>query len=262
MINFLKRVGYIFYTKIIFFSLVFFIFYSTGFSKGKKATLYDSEYFLNSKQIDSDKDGVVDLYDVCQNTKKNRPVDKFGCSEYQLDSDSDGVSNANDKCKNTPVGINVNKHGCYFPDDDLDGIKNTDDLCPNTNFLDDVDINGCSTYQRDSDNDGIKDYSDKCPNTSFGTKVDEKGCRLDIKIKTYPNPVINLLNISLENYDENTEIRVGLYDIKGKLLIDKVYNNQNLIVINTRYIETGLYYLKISSSLNNSIINKRIIINR
>ena len=91
------------------------------------------------KVVDTDKDGVPDNLDKCQNTPVGVKVDKNGCA---IDSDNDGVSDYLDKCQNTPVGVKVNKNGCAI----------------------------------DSDNDGVADYLDKCPNTPKGMKVDKNGC--------------------------------------------------------------------------------------
>ena len=63
----------------------------------------------NAANIDTDKDGVADIADVCPSTPAFALVDKHGCA---LDSDMDGVIDLYDKCPNTPFSDLVNKDGC------------------------------------------------------------------------------------------------------------------------------------------------------
>src|SRR3990172_4855584 len=95
---------------------------------------------------EKDEDGVPDYLDLCANTPKDIPVDKFGCP---TDSDGDGVPDFMDECPNTPKGISVDKNGCSM----------------------------------DSDGDGVIDSKDICPNTPLGKKVDENGCELKEEVQ-------------------------------------------------------------------------------
>ena len=63
----------------------------------------------DTANIDTDKDGVADIADVCPSTPALALVDKYGCA---LDSDMDGVIDLYDKCPNTPFSDMVNKDGC------------------------------------------------------------------------------------------------------------------------------------------------------
>ncbi|MCF0216506.1 MAG: OmpA family protein [Fibrobacteraceae bacterium] len=123
-------------------------------------------------KLDSDKDGVNDLKDLCSNTREGASVDTNGCP---IDTDKDGVPDGLDKCPSTVAGVPVDSTGCE-PDFDKDGIPDSKDKCPNTPAGTGVDSTGCSS---DSDKDGIADAMDKCPNTPAGITVNAEGCPLD-----------------------------------------------------------------------------------
>lgn len=59
--------------------------------------------------VDNDNDGIFNHKDICKNTPKDAPVDKFGCA---LDSDKDGVINLYDICPNSKLIDIVNAKGC------------------------------------------------------------------------------------------------------------------------------------------------------
>lgn len=122
--------------------------------------------FNLGKALDTDKDGVSDKKDKCQNTPLGVSVDGSGCP---FDKDKDGVADYLDICPND-AGL-VTLKGC--PDSDMDGITDKSDRCPTT--FGPLSMNGCP----DSDQDGIADIEDKCPGTIKGYKVDGSGCTLD-----------------------------------------------------------------------------------
>jgi OOP family OmpA-OmpF porin len=63
----------------------------------------------NGCAFDSDKDGVVDGIDMCQNTPEGVAVDLVGCA---LDEDKDAVPDYKDQCLGTPLGTIVDETGC------------------------------------------------------------------------------------------------------------------------------------------------------
>jgi OOP family OmpA-OmpF porin len=89
--------------------------------------------------IDSDGDGVIDVFDRCPGTRLGIPVDGYGCP---ADSDRDGVFDYLDKCPVTPAGAGVDAAGCP-PDADGDGIADDRDRCPGTAAGAAVDADGC-----------------------------------------------------------------------------------------------------------------------
>ena len=97
--------------------------------------------------LDSDDDGVLDVYDNCPNTPNSE----------QADSDDDGIG---DECDNCPTNYNPGQ-------DDVDGddVGNKCDNCPNDSNAD----------QRDRDDDDIGDVCDNCPRNSNPDQTDADG---------------------------------------------------------------------------------------
>ncbi len=62
-----------------------------------------------TSMYDEDFDGVKNNKDICLGTPKNIKVNKFGCA---LDSDKDGVLDIYDKCPNSKFTDLVNSTGC------------------------------------------------------------------------------------------------------------------------------------------------------
>lgn len=108
---------------------------------------------LSAAIVDSDDDGVGDLFDECPDTPRGTTVDAYGCPvagiKAAIDSDNDGVEDLRDECPNTPAGTTVNAKGCPVV---------------------------FAAVQLDSDNDGIADEYDCCPETPAGIIVDVCGC--------------------------------------------------------------------------------------
>lgn len=177
---------------------------AANFSTGINFMIRDKEREDKGRLLwmDTDKDGVSDLYDKCNDTSEGIEVDKNGCPK---DSDVDGVPDYMDQCHDSLSGKKVDEKGCP-KDSDGDGVFDYKDQCHNPNsgalvdefgcpsdvdgdgvpdYLDKcnltpigapVDANGCP---KDSDKDGVADYLDKCPDTPLDTKVDENGCPVD-----------------------------------------------------------------------------------
>lgn len=177
---------------------------AANFSTGINFMIRDKEREDKGRLLwmDTDKDGVSDLYDKCNDTPEGIEVDKHGCPK---DSDGDGVPDYMDQCHDSLSGKKVDEKGCP-KDSDGDGVFDYKDQCHNPNsgalvdefgcpsdvdgdgvpdYLDKcnltpigapVDANGCP---KDSDKDGVADYLDKCPDTPLDTKVDENGCPVD-----------------------------------------------------------------------------------
>lgn len=67
---------------------------------------------------DTDKDGVTDDKDLCENTPTGTKVDATGCPVVEeevpdtTDTDGDGVIDTDDLCADTPVGTTVDETGC------------------------------------------------------------------------------------------------------------------------------------------------------
>ena len=102
---------------------------------------------------DTDGDGVMDDFDLCDDTPSNELPDGNGCSASQRDGDDDGLTDDVDQCPGTPDGEPVDEIGCGQSqrDDDADGIVNSLDLCPDTRTGAAVTADGCSATQLTTD---------------------------------------------------------------------------------------------------------------
>ena len=123
--------------------------------------------------IDSDADGIQDVFDECPHSEAGVAVDDTGC-EIFIDSDGDGVMDRKDLCDNTPQGAPVDSYGC-IRDQDGDGVTDDIDECPNTVSGAAIYVNGC---ERDDDGDGVVNHLDECPNTRANAPVDARGCEI------------------------------------------------------------------------------------
>jgi len=77
------------------------------------------------------------------------------------------------------------------------------------------------------------------------------------KIKVYPNPASDVLNIDLGK--TFTEIKVSLSDVSGKQFISETHKQKDKLSIHTQTLPKGVYVLSIQTSQH--MFNKKIIIN-
>ncbi|WP_040253521.1 T9SS type A sorting domain-containing protein [Psychroserpens mesophilus] len=80
---------------------------------------------------------------------------------------------------------------------------------------------------------------------------------LGLNLKLYPNPSDDVLNITLQNSEANLGIQ--LYDILGKLVIQKTINTTDLAQIDVSELKEGLYLVKFT--IGDSTETKRFIKN-
>tara|TARA_B100000809_G_scaffold43630_1_gene37845 strand:+ start:10137 stop:13775 length:3639 start_codon:yes stop_codon:yes gene_type:complete len=158
-------------------------------SKGGCPEITDEATGATIQLTDSDKDGVIDQFDVEANTPSGAKVYGNGMS---VDSDNDGIADHSDKCPNesgtellsgcapekkvsieanTNISASNSANSIIMVDSDNDGVMDQFDKDPNT-------PEGASVYGNgipiDSDRDGLPDYKDKCPLKSG--PVEQEGC--------------------------------------------------------------------------------------
>jgi len=125
---------------------------------------------------DTDGDGVLDMWDECENTPPGVEVTSRGCELINVNRDADGdhVFDSVDECPGTPLGVPVDQRGCSL-DSDMDGVTTDKDRCPGTRAGAEVNIYGC---ENDDDRDGVPNHRDLCPDTREGARVDVSGCEI------------------------------------------------------------------------------------
>ncbi|MDH4056957.1 MAG: OmpA family protein, partial [Gammaproteobacteria bacterium] len=126
--------------------------------------------------VDTDGDGVLDIWDACANTPAGVTVTSRGCPIERIDGDDDEdrVPNSLDDCPDTPLGSPVDLFGCS-QDSDMDGVPTEQDRCPNSRQGAEVNIYGC---ENDNDKDGVPDHRDDCLFTRPGVRTDVRGCEI------------------------------------------------------------------------------------
>ena len=173
----------------------------------------NSNYNDTSSELDSDNDGVIDRYDLQEDTPKGAIVYGNGVA---IDADEDGIIDLHDKC---PLEYAKTSTGCLKDvDTDKDGIIDSKDECPleyaktSTGCLEDV----------DTDKDGIIDSKDECP-TLFSKSLN--GCPEE-KNKNFKNP-----NPIKEN--------VVKEEIKPILTKEELYKQKIIIEVNKKNVSHG-----------------------
>ncbi|GAB4332572.1 MAG: hypothetical protein Kow00127_24310 [Bacteroidales bacterium] len=80
------------------------------------------------------------------------------------------------------------------------------------------------------------------------------------QINTYPNPASDYLNVDLSDIDENSVTSVSVYNLNGMEFPVRVNTNNEILKLNIRNLDPGIYFLTIQFNGNESIA-KRIIKN-
>jgi len=221
---------------------------------------------------DSDQDGVIDIYDLEENTPNGAIVYGNGVA---IDSDDDGVIDLFDKC---PLVFAKTSTGCYeIIDTDKDGIIDSEDECPLEYAKT---ITGCKK-DKDTDKDGVIDTLDECPNlyakTSNGCPKEiiqdtpEKIIQKDIPKKIiaekklteeeiYKNKIIaeaNKGNTSHDNIELDNSININDVDISPVYpgCADKTsqYDITNCIISSiSKYVDLN-YNKKAATSINGKV---------
>ena len=78
------------------------------------------------------------------------------------------------------------------------------------------------------------------------------------EVNIFPNPFSNYVNIHIPNLPEKSEIKIKLYNTVGKLVDNLVYNETDVIQINTNNYAKGLYHCTIE--VNGAVIAKKKIV--
>jgi OOP family OmpA-OmpF porin len=193
--------------------------YDFGRKSGRRMPPQDNQL------IDTDGDGVLDIWDECENTPPGVQVTSRGCELQNIDRDSDGdrVFDHRDDCPDTPPGVPVDPRGCP-QDTDRDGVTTDKDRCPGSRPGAEVNEFGC---ENDVDNDGVPDHRDDCPNTRRGVEVDIYGCEIGDVIEL---PGVNFQSGSdllLPGAEKNIEVAAQTLNANPNLRIEVVGHTDN-----------------------------------
>ena len=77
-----------------------------------------------------------------------------------------------------------------------------------------------------------------------------------ISLVVFPNPVVDLLHIQMEN---NTPWTVNLFNFTGKIVSQKKVST-NMLIMDVSHLNSGIYILKVKSDISSQILTMKIII--
>ena len=104
-------------------------------------------------------------------TETPHAVSACSSIDPNIDTDGDGVNDIFDKCANSPSGSTVDDDGCALSqlDSDNDGVTDDFDQCPSTQEGDDVDVYGCTVLLLSQDNFQVRVTANSCIGTNDGS---------------------------------------------------------------------------------------------
>ncbi len=204
---------------------------------------------------DSDSDGVINSDEDINNNGNldDDDTDNDTIPNY-LDDDDDGdlIDTIDELVDQSSISRSFN-NSMTIIDTDSDTIENYLD--------DDDDDDGVLTKNEDYNNNGTP-LDDDTNNNNIPDYLEET-VALNINnyelnsSSIYPNPTDSLLFADLTNI-EYKNIEVKLYDVFGKLVINKKYNtiNGNLLKLDLSHLNSGMYFIDINHQSINKIVVK------
>ena len=82
---------------------------------------------------------------------------------------------------------------------------------------------------------------------------------LDTKIVLYPNPSSNFLNVKLSSSDKKIK-HIRIIDINNRIINEYAPKHTNSIKLNTNNLENGIYLIQITTSENEVLSYKKIVV--
>lgn len=73
-------------------------------------------------------------------------------------------------------------------------------------------------------------------------------------LSIYPNPVNNALLIELDEDKTNTRYQVQIFDVRGKMLLERRFNSLHQQKLTVAHLEAGVYLVKVSTAEKSQII--------
>jgi hypothetical protein len=75
-------------------------------------------------------------------------------------------------------------------------------------------------------------------------------------LKIYPNPAIDILTVEISNEKIS---QVDIFDVSGRKIYDRQFNNNNKSKIPVNNISNGLYFIKIQTEYGKTYLSKFFI---
>ena len=84
---------------------------------------------------------------------------------------------------------------------------------------------------------------------------------LDTKIVLYPNPSSSFLNVKLSSSDKKIK-HIRIIDVNGRIINEYAPKHTNSIKLNTNNLKNGIYLIQVTTSENEVLGCKRIVVSR
>lgn len=243
-----------------------------------KVVVFDEPEPVVIKEVDRDKDGILDTEDQCPDEPEDLDnfEDEHGCPDPDNDGDTvldtvdlcplvpgdaankgcpnpdrdgDGVQNSVDKCPDDAEDRDLfeDEDGCPDPDNDADSVLDVDDQCPLQPGL--VEHGGCPVMDRDSD--GVSDNVDLCPDVP-GTPPNGCPARVLVKVTETHIEIKEHINFETAKAVIKGELSFQIIDQVGSVLKSKPKLN---IVIegHTDSVGAADYNLQLSDDRANAV---------
>jgi len=207
---------------------------------------------INVEEIvctDSDNDGVIDSdEDINGNGDlEDDDTDDDGIPNY-LDSDDDG-DNVETIDEITLISERSSNNTIHqFIDTDEDSIENyldEDDDGDNILTIDEDYNNNGDPTDDDTNTNGIPDYLE----SSVALNVNQF---TTIEFKLFPNPTKDEVSIQF-NISQVETIKIKVYDVQGKRVNVSHNTDENIILLNTSHLSSGLYFVELQNGAIKSI---------
>ena len=108
------------------------------------------------------------------------------------------------------------------------------------------------------------DFNAPVITNTFETNFIEENLSVDVTefkaFTLYPNPAKETVNINLNNKGLNDNAKIEIYDLSGRIVLEKAVKTNVAIKINVNHLNTGVYMLKLKSEFNTSV--KKLIIRK
>ncbi|WP_394747565.1 zinc-dependent metalloprotease [Spongiimicrobium salis] len=185
--------------------------------------------------------------------------------DVRPDADNDGVlDDGDDLCLGTPEGVEVDANGCpvlRFPDTNFstnvqnESSRDANDGAIAINAMEmnnySISITGNGVMVNDSFSDGytLDNLSAGtymvCINAESNGMMFEESCfEVIVNLITfYPNPTTDVVRVTIDS--DIDAIRVGIFNLNGRLMNDEVYETNNgEVIMDLSALPSGVYFLK------------------
>jgi len=144
------------------------------------------------------------------------------------------------------------------------GVNNGNDVTINldadfTEALRDIDVSAGGNFHgaKTKDADMIRNFRDYVFSAGTGWPASVSNIEKEIDLKIFPNPTLGEVKISLDNSGKTVITTANILDVKGRIISDVSFANQNSVNVN--FDAKGIYFVQLYS-FGVPVATKRIVV--